>query len=85
MSHRASGYRDDDLPKQIRCPDCGLVNVHPDVFERGVGVSAECPECKERLYFAEPPVFTTCNVCGIKLKGDELDAEMGMCFRCADE
>lgn len=82
--HRASGHRDGNLPKQIRCPDCGKVEVHADTFEGGKPVSAECPECGERLYFAEQVVFTHCNVCGRKLHTTEED-EMGMCLVCASE
>lgn len=29
------------------------------------------------------PVFTNCNVCGIKLRTDD-EEEIGMCDRCAD-
>lgn len=86
MPQRASGYRDDDLPTDIRCPDCGKVRVHADVFERGNPVSGLCPECGERLYFEEErrKVFDNCNVCGRRLHTEDEDA-MGMCLICADE
>lgn len=35
----------------IGCPDCGIVEVTPDVFDHGKPISAECGICKERLYF----------------------------------
>lgn len=44
----------DDLVVEIRCPDCGDVRVHADVFEHGEDISAICPGCNERLYFAPP-------------------------------
>lgn len=35
----------------IRCPDCGDVEVVPDVTDRGVPASGECPGCGDRLFF----------------------------------
>lgn len=48
-----------DVPDWIVCPDCGPVIVESDVFGRDalgqkIGISGECPECGDRLYF-EPP------------------------------
>lgn len=41
----------------IACPDCGLVEVEHDTFSKDalgetIGISGECPECGERLYYA---------------------------------
>lgn len=40
--------------KAICCPDCGTVEVNADVFDKpGNAVSGICPDCGERLYFAD--------------------------------
>lgn len=45
------------IPKRgttIVCPDCGKVEVRPDVFNApDEGVSGLCPKCGERLYFGK--------------------------------
>lgn len=71
--------------KPVRCPDCGLVTIHPDAFDADKPISGICPDCGDRLFFDDnEPVFTNCNVCGIKLR-TEAEDQMGMCERCADE
>lgn len=42
-------------------------------------VSDRCSQCGGKI-----PVFTTCNVCGCPLRGDD-EFEMGTCSRCASE
>ncbi len=47
---------------QVRCPDCGDVEVSPDVYDyhpegplgTSVPVSGCCPKCGDRLFFAAP-------------------------------
>lgn len=63
MPTRVSGYRDDELPVGIRCPDCGKVDVHADMFDGGNPISAECPECGVRLYFADDDDESDCPYC----------------------
>lgn len=36
----------------VRCPDCGLVEVKPDVFDGGKPASGKCGVCGDRLYFS---------------------------------
>lgn len=43
-------------PYRIMCPDCGEVEVRCDVFDKGRGISGECPSCEMRLYFADSVV-----------------------------
>ncbi len=58
------------------------VNTLTAMIQRYVG------KCRKKNAAAPveppPPVFTNCNVCGIKLRTPEDDG-MGMCDRCARE
>lgn len=51
---RVSGYHEDNMPTDVRCPDCGRVPVRPDTFDGNRPVSAICPQCGDRIYFDDP-------------------------------
>lgn len=36
----------------VGCPDCGIVEVKPDVYEGGKAISGPCGVCGDRLHFA---------------------------------
>lgn len=36
----------------ITCPDCGNVEVLPDIFSQGNPISAICPKCDDRIFFS---------------------------------
>lgn len=35
----------------VGCPDCGFVEVMPDIWSEGKPISGECAVCGDRLYF----------------------------------
>ena len=65
------GCRFEPITDAYRCPECGAENY---------------PDGDDDYHRAGPyrPVFTNCNVCGVKLRTVAED-QVGMCERCADE